>query len=101
MGGKRKRYSREFKWEAVRLLEERGESICQVARELELNASQLSRWKRELEEDPEESFPGQGRLKPRDEEVRQLRRENERLRQQLAILKKTVAIFSNGEGTIR
>jgi transposase len=54
----------------------------------------ISRWKRELHKDGEQAFPGKGRLKPQDEQMRSLRREVERLRRERDILKKAVAIFS-------
>ncbi len=54
----------------------------------------LRRWKRQVEEDGEQAFPGHGRLKADDEQLRQLLRENQRLREERDILKKAVAIFS-------
>ncbi len=47
-----------------------------------------------MKEDPEYAFPGKGKLKACDEEIRKLKRENERLRRERDILKKAVAIFS-------
>ena len=54
----------------------------------------LHRWKKKSEEGKIDPFPGQGRLSPEDEELRQLRRENKRLRMEHEILKKAVALFS-------
>ena len=54
----------------------------------------MHRWKKKSEEGKIEPFPGKGRLSPEDEELRQLRRENKRLRMERDILKKAVAIFS-------
>ena len=56
--------------------------------------SLLHRWKKKYEEGKIDPFPGKGRLSPEDEELRQLRRENKRLRMERDILKKAVAIFS-------
>ena len=94
MGKSRKTYTREFKIEAVRLLDESERSTQQIAEELGISATSLNRWRRELESDPEQAFPGNGKLKSRDQEVEQLRRELHRVRQERDILKKTVAIFS-------
>ena len=94
MLGKRRSYSREFKVEAVGLVREGGVSVAKAARDLGVAESALWRWKKQLEEDPGGAFPGKGKLKPQDEEVRQLRRENALLRQELDILKKAVGIFS-------
>ena len=92
-GGRRK-FSREFKVEAVRMVNEGNRSMNQVARELGINANVLGRWKRQLSDDPRHAFPGKGKLKEPDEENRRLRRENERLRTERDILKKAISIFS-------
>jgi len=76
----RRTFTREFKLEAVRQVVERGRALAEVARELGIHASLLSVWKRELLSDPAEAFPGRGRLKPNEEEHRQLERENRFLR---------------------
>ena len=94
MGKKRKQYTKEYKVEAVRLIVEEGRSLSEVARELGTAQSLLHRWKKKSEEGKIEPFPGTGRLSPEDEELRQLRRENKRLRLERDLLKKAVAIFS-------
>ena len=90
----RRIYSREFKVEAVRLLEASGKSVSQVERDLGIGKGNLWRWKKEMAADSEKAFPGQGRLTAEQERLRQLERENEVLRQERDILKKAVAIFS-------
>ncbi len=94
MGKKRRQFTKEFKVEAVRLVVEECRTISEVARELGIGENLLSRWKKKSEEGKIEPFPGKGRLSPEDEELRQLRRENKRLRMERYILKKAVAIFS-------
>lgn len=94
MGKKRKRYSAEFKMEAVRLVKQDGISVAQAARDLGITENMLWRWKKEFEQDPKQAFPGKGHLKARDEELARLRKENEILRQERDILKKAVSIFS-------
>jgi transposase len=89
-----KRYDKEFKMEAVRLASEPGNTQAAIERDLGIGQGVISRWKRELERNGEQAFPGKGRLKPQDEQVRSLRREVERLRRERDILKKAVAIFS-------
>lgn len=84
----RKRYTREFKLEAVRLSSEAGHRVTQVARDLGIPDNTLFRWRQRFKADPEHSFPGKGRLKPEQEELRHLRRENQRLRQERDFLKK-------------
>jgi transposase len=90
----RRQYSREFKQEAVQLLETSGKSASELERELGIGKGNLWRWKREFAADGEDAFPGHGRLTPDEERLRQLERENEILRQERDILKKAVAIFS-------
>ena len=94
MGSQRRRFTREFKIEAVRLIVEVGRRISEVSRELGVGENLLSRWKKKSEEGKIDPFPGKGRLSPEDGELRRLRRENERLRMERDILKKAVAIFS-------
>jgi transposase len=91
----RRQYSREFKMEAVRLLETSGKSASQIERELGIGKGNLWRWKRKFAADGEQAFPGHGRLTPEQEELRRLKRELEIARQERDILKKAVAIFSH------
>lgn len=94
MSKKRRSYSREFKLEAVGLVKEGGLSVAQAARDLGIHESALWRWKKQYEDDPAQAFPGKGNLKPEEAELRRLRRELERVRQERDILKKAVGIFS-------
>ena len=94
MAMNRRTYTREFKIEAVRLLKRSGKTQAEVADELGISQTSLSRWKIELAEEGENAFPGRGRLAPEEERIRQLERENEILRQEREILKKAVTIFS-------
>lgn len=104
MAGRKKRtrrsFSKEFKEEAVRLATEPGASVKETAANLGLHANMLHNWVRELSVDGENAFPGNGRLKPDDEEIRRLRRENERLREERDILKKATLFFAN-EGRLK
>jgi transposase len=91
-GEKRRSYTPEFKHEAVRLIADEGQRIAEVARNLGVNATMLGRWKREsLEGD---AFPGKGRMKPMEEELHRLRRENRQLKMDREILKKAAAFFA-------
>jgi len=94
MSRKRRQYTREFKVEAVKLVTEGGMTIAQVSRDLGIGQNVLQRWKQQFTADPVQAFPGQGNLKPEAEELRQLRLENARLRQERDILKKAIAICS-------
>jgi transposase len=96
MRKKRNQYTKEYKVEAVGLIVEEGRPISELARELGTSQSLLHRWKKKYEEGKVEPFPGKGRLSLEDDELRQLRRENKRLLMERDILKKAVAIFSEG-----
>ena len=87
----RKFYTEEFKREAVRLAKERG-NIAQTARDLGVSDTSILYWRKQLEEIPENPFPGNGN--PRDAEMAQLQRENARLKEEVEILKKAVGIFT-------
>ena len=88
------KYDLEFKLEAVRMASEPGVTSKDVERRLGIGQGVLCRWKRELKRDGQQAFPGKGHLKPEDDELRRLKRENERLRRERDILKKAMAIFS-------
>ena len=94
MEKRRKRYAREFKLEAVRLLAGQDMTIAQASRDLGISRSLLGRWKKELQDDNSQAFPGKGHLRPEEEELRRLRRENALLRQERDILKKAAAFFA-------
>jgi transposase len=97
MAKKRKTYSREFKVETVKLITERGESVSQVALDMGIHENTLYKWVRTLSAKPEEAFPGKGHMASDAEMLRQLKRENERLRMERDILKKAMAIFSQDQ----
>ena len=88
-------YSREFKKEAVRLYENSDKSMSEVERELGITRYLLSKWVQQTRQEGEQTFPGKGKLTDRDEEMRQLQREVEILKQEREILKKAVLIFSS------
>jgi transposase len=91
----RRTYTREFKLEALRLYETSGKSASQVERDLGISRGCIYRWKKAFAAEGEQAFPGRGRLTPDQAQIRQLKRENEILRQERDILKKAVAIFSH------
>ena len=90
----RRSFDRDFKLEVVRLVTEEGRSVADVARSIGVHANTIHNWKQQFTDDPAGAFPGKGRLKPEEEELRRLRRENESLKLDRTILKKALAIFS-------
>jgi transposase len=94
MAASRRRFSREYKVEAVRLVVERGVSAAQAARDLGIHTNVLRNWVREHRADPVHAFPGVGQQKAEAAEVTQLRREVARLKMERDILKKAAAYFA-------
>lgn len=97
---RRRRFTQEFKLEAVRLAAIGDRSIAEVARDLGIGANLLWQWKRQAEarsgHSPTDVFPGNGKLMSQDEEIRRLRRENAVLREERDILGKATAFFAKG-----
>ena len=114
---RQRKFSAEFRIEAVRLMRERiesGDSLARVGKELDIKPDLLRSWEREIDAAPEDAspqqiFPGKGKnrayerrkVAPKDisaetpdQELKRLRRENERLRQERDFLKKAAAFFA-------
>lgn len=89
---RRRTFSAEFKREAVGLVRSSGQSASQVARDLGINASVLTRWIREDQGEGSKAFPGHGR--PRDEELAALKRELARVKKERDFLKEAAAFFA-------
>jgi transposase len=89
-----RRYDRQFKEEAIRLVTEGNRPVVEVANGLGIHENLLHTWKRKYKEDPSGSFPGKGHLRPQEEEFKRLQKENANLREEREILKKALAIFS-------
>ena len=90
----RRQYGQEFKLEAVRLVRERGVSVAQAARDLDLHPNLLRNWVKAFAADPVHAFPGQGRMKPEQLEIARLRREVAKLKAERDILKIAAAYFA-------
>ena len=90
----RRSFSREFKVEAVRLIKDRGVSVAQASRDLDVHANTLRKWVDEFEGDPGQAFPGHGNMKPEQAEIERLRREVLKLKAERDILKKAAAYFA-------
>jgi len=90
----RRKFGREFKTEAVRLVRERGVSVAQAARDLDVHETMLHRWVKQAAADPQHAFPGQGQMKPEPIEIDRLRKEVARLKAERYILKKAAAYFA-------
>jgi transposase len=94
MTTKRKTFSKEFKQEAVRLLELGKTPPAEIARELGINRNQLYKWQEQINARGAEAFPGKGRRSGPDDELARLKRENDRLKEENDILKKAARYFA-------
>ena len=94
MNRERKTHSQEFKREAVALVVEQGYSCAAAGRSLGVNGNMIGRWKRELEGDAAEVFPGKGKRTAEQRRIHELETENRRLRMEKEILKKATAFFA-------
>lgn len=92
MRRERRKFTREFKVEAVRLSEQRGAGA--TAESLGIDLSLIYRWQKQLGQQGPEAFRGNGNRTGLEEENRQLRLENRRLREEADILKKAAAYFA-------
>lgn len=90
----KRRYTHEFKWEAVRLYKANEKSMREIEQELGITPYLLSKWVQQFRQQETAAFPGIGKLPEKDAELQRLRREVEILRQERDILKKAVVIFS-------
>jgi transposase-like protein len=87
--GTRRKFSAEYKREAVAMLDAPGVTVSQVAADLGIGANMLGRWRRELRRLPQQAFVGNGRS--RDEELSQLRRELARVTKERDFLREAAA----------
>ncbi len=95
MGKKpRRKYNRDFKLDAVKLVVEQGRGVWEVADGLGISDSLLHRWKAKFLEEGEVAFPGHGKLNPHEDELRRLRKELKEAQMERDILKKATAYFA-------
>ena len=87
-------YSKEFKEHAIKLIIEDGRKVSEVARELKISSSRLCIWKRKYLENNETAFPGEGNIVGDNARTTTLEKENKRLKEEVAILKKAAIFFA-------
>ena len=90
--GQSKRYGREFKLEAAKLIVEQGYTYRHAAEQLGTTSGSLRTWVKKFRESGD--LPPAGQVVPQAEEMRVLRKQNQQLRVENEILKKAAAYFA-------
>jgi len=90
----RRKFTREFKLEAAKLITERGVKVAQASQDLGVHPTQLRQWVKDFSADREQAFPGHGQMKPEQAEIARLKREVTKLKAERDILKKAAAYFA-------
>ena len=90
----RKKYSKEFKLDAISLVTDQSYTRVEAARSLGIQANMLGRWVKEQQADDGQAFRGNGKLTPGQAEIRQLKEDNRRLKMEKDILKKATVFFA-------
>ena len=93
--GKKKRFDRDFKISAVKMVTDGGHKAAEVARSLGIHQNQLYNWKKKFSDQGDKAFPGKGHLT----ELAALRRQLREVEMERDILKKAVGIFSKTTGS--
>ena len=89
---KRRRYSPEYKQEAVRLVQQSDIPVAEIARNLGINDNMLRKWVKQATEPGTRAFPGHGN--PRDEKIAQLERELREVKKERDFLRETAVYFA-------
>ena len=92
-----RKYSKEFKLEAVRLSSQDGVTCVEVADDLGINVQTLYDWRAKHREDGEEAFPGSGHQTAEKARITELERKVNKLETERDILKKAMSIFADKE----
>ena len=94
---KRRKFSKEFKLDVINMVRLGEKSVRDLSKELDIQDVTIYSWLRKYKEDKEEAFPGEGKLKVSDEELRKLRKELADVTEERDILKKAISIFSKDQ----
>lgn len=92
-----RRFDKEFKEQAVKLVLDGGKQVSETARQLEISPKTLHKWVSDYKQDPVNSFVGSGNLKPEDAAMRDLKKRLKDLEEENAILKKAMGIFAKNQ----
>jgi transposase len=90
----RKKYTKEFKLDAVSLVLEKNYTQAEASKSLDINANVLGRWIKEFQSDDGQAFRRNGKLTPEQDEIRKLKAQVKRLEMEREILKKATVFFA-------
>ena len=90
----RRNYSKEFKLDAISLVEQQGYTCSEAARSLGIHPSVLSRWLHDYRDGNKTSFRGKGKLTEEQEEIKRLKTQVKQLEMERDILKKATVFFA-------
>ena len=91
---KRKKYTKEFKLDAISLVRDQNISVAEASRNLGVSPQMLGRWIKEEESEDGQAFRGNGKLTPEQDEIRKLKTQVKRLEMEREILKKATVFFA-------
>jgi transposase len=94
---KRRKFSKEFKLDLINMVKLGEKSVRELSKELDIQDVTIYSWIRKYKEDKEGAFPGEGKLKTSDEEIRKLRKQLADVTEERDILKKAISIFSKDQ----
>jgi transposase len=97
---KGKKFDAAFKQETIKKVIEQGKGVSAVAEELGIHIKTMYRWLDEYKQDGDNGFPGKGKQKPDDEELRRVKREKKDLREENEILKKVASSLQDTQNEI-
>jgi transposase len=92
-----KRFTTEYKEEIIKLVTEQGKKATHVARDIGVSEATVRGWVKKYKEHGVNAFPGSGKLRAEDEEIRQLKKRITDMEEENAILKKAIRIFTKPE----
>jgi transposase len=95
----RRKFDASFKREAVRLADQSGKPDRHVEKDLGVYFGSIRNWRKELQRDPQNAFPGTGHQTALEEELRRVKKERDNAVMERDILKKAIAIFSKTQKT--
>ena len=91
---KRTKYSKDFKDQAVRMVLDQGLTRAEVGRKLGIHQCLIGTWVKDYNANGSDAFSGNGKLSPKEEEIRKLKEEIRQLKMERDFLKKTAVFFA-------